>query len=292
MLNRKVIRKLSLVLILFVSISVNAQKSDSTKTILDSTKNSKVKKESDDVEKKSTDSTIIDTAKDTTKIEAEQADTLKNDTALVVVEDEESIETIEELSATFGKLTITTDPDSATVIFDDTEKGITPIIIDSITPGKHSLVIKKGGYFVKKVSVNTKIDTDSKLNFNLVKPATLVVLSTPEKAVVSLNDKMVGETPFTTKTLKPKEYKLSLQLVNRETIDTTILLENGAIDTLSFKFKTTSSTDTTIQSDSAVVAVDEAAEKEKRIKKILNFVSIGIFAAFTAIVLIIELSHN
>ncbi|MRR10601.1 TonB family protein, partial [bacterium] len=45
----------------------------------------------------------------------------------------------------FGSLKLTSQPDSAVVTIDRVERGTTPLVIDSIAPGKHQLAVSKKG---------------------------------------------------------------------------------------------------------------------------------------------------
>lgn len=211
-------------------------------------------------------------------------------------ENEMTEQTVDDKSVeadTLGILQVKTVPDSARLIFNGKEIGVTPFRIDNIKPGKHTLILKKSGHFVKKVSVNVKAGSNSEVEIKLSKPSTLVVNSQPEGAVVSLNGKMVGQTPYIDRKLKPQKYEITLQKSGFPVIDTVINLENNKADTLNFTLVEENTKKDEIKSTADEIINDAGEDEEKsKLSKVMNKVAIGIFAAFTAIILFIELNQN
>jgi hypothetical protein len=103
----------------------------------------------------------------------------------------------------YGRLSITTEPSQAEVLLDSAAKGQSPCIIDSVAPGPHTLIIKKKGYFGKKVSIDVPADSTIELPVALVAPAGLVVTTQPAGARVLLDGKEMGATPCENAKLKP-----------------------------------------------------------------------------------------
>lgn len=249
-----------------VSDSASASVADTAKlndTI--STKNVKVSEENSIVDSLKSD---IDSSKSSESETAEISDT--------VVE--------------YGEVTISSNPESTSLYFDDELKGYTPITIDSILPGKHVLKLKRSGYYVKKASLNIKAGSSANINFDLIKPSTLKIGSSISNAVISLNGKMVGQTPFENEKLKPGKYEVSLQVPGFEMQDTTLTLSSGSVDSLYFSFGESVETKSE-QQESKSEEKNEPKEKTK-LQKVLNKVAIGVFAAFTALILLIELNQN
>lgn len=277
-----------LMLILFTSVLIAEDTIDSTK----------ISKEADAVETTVVKEDSVISQKDTlqNKVAEKSVDldsTILKD-SVASLEEDTSVTNIEE-AVMYGKLTVSSTPESASLFFDDEFRGVTPIIIDSINPGKHSLKLKKSGHYVKKASLNIKPSSSADIKFDLIKPATLTISSTPEKAVVSLNGKMVGQTPFKDSKLKPKKYEVSIQSPGFPAQDTIITLQSGAEDSLSFIFGKEKSVEEKTSNkidDAGNETPNEETEEKTKIEKVLNKVAIGVFAAFTALILLIELKQN
>lgn len=234
-----------------------------------------------------------DVAEDTISNDSINSEVVENDSVskeTEIVEEDEDIAELDsmEQDSKFGKISVTTKPESTSLYFDGNLIGVTPVTIDSILPGKHTIKLKKNGYYVKKATLNIKEGSSSDINFDLIKPATLKIVSTPENAVISLNGKMVGQTPFDNSKLKPGKYEISIQSPGFAAQDTTLNLTSGSIDSLFFTFG--EPVDTVQEADTE--SSEGEPQEKSRIEKVLNKVAIGIFAAFTALILLIELNHN
>lgn len=285
------LKRIFIALLLFSLINAQ-EKSDSTiasqdsVTVADSGINTSVSQ----VESSLKDSAVVeetDSTDENMPALTESDDEIVDDS--LSFEEKGDIEDTVSQAESFGKITISSNPESTSLFFDDELKGVTPILIDSIVPGKHIIKLKRSGYYVKKAAINIKAGSSAEINFDLIKPATLKINSTPDKAVISLNGKMVGQTPFQDSKLKPGKYEVSVQVAGYEAQDTTITLGNGREDALTFSFGEVKDTTTLKQEKGDTESVPE--EKSK-IEKVLNKVAIGIFVAFTALILLIELSHN
>ncbi|MFZ2025464.1 MAG: PEGA domain-containing protein [Microgenomates group bacterium] len=60
---------------------------------------------------------------------------------------------LEKISGKKSEISVTTMPDSATVLLDDETKGMTPIIIPDITPGSHTITITSQGFLTRTMKV-------------------------------------------------------------------------------------------------------------------------------------------
>jgi len=60
---------------------------------------------------------------------------------------------LEKISGSRGELSVTTIPDSATVLLDDQMKGMTPINIPDITPGSHTITVASQGFVTRTLKV-------------------------------------------------------------------------------------------------------------------------------------------
>lgn len=107
-----------------------------------------------------------------------------------------------------GILEITTTPQEAIVIIDDITIGKTPVSIDSLNEGGHTLIIKLSGY----EDVTESIIYNNKKNYNYnydLKDieGTININSTPSNATVFLDGNKRGDTPLTLNNIsKGKHY--------------------------------------------------------------------------------------
>lgn len=60
---------------------------------------------------------------------------------------------LEKISGKNSEVSVTTTPDSATVLFDDDVKGITPITIPDVSPGSHTITITSQGFVTRTEKV-------------------------------------------------------------------------------------------------------------------------------------------
>mgnify|MGYP001613560994 CR=1 FL=1 len=93
------------------------------------------------------------------------------------------------------ELSVITNPDGATVVVDDTTRGVTPLTMQDIDVGEHSLTIASPGFLTRTMKI--KLTTGFKLIANL-KLALSTIGGQPEEASVSAE---VSRTP--TPTTKP-----------------------------------------------------------------------------------------
>jgi hypothetical protein len=134
----------------------------------------------------------------------------------------------------FGKIKVTTAPETADVSIDSVAKGSSPLILDSLKPGPHVLIIKQKGYFGKKVSVDVAPDSTLAVDVALVKPAVLVIASVPAGAAVFLDGKESGVTPCEIARVKPGEHVLRFEKDQFLAFEKTVTATEGKTDSLSF----------------------------------------------------------
>ena len=182
-----------------------------------------------------------------------------------------------------GKLHITSQPDSSQVIVDSTIQGIAPFSLDSVAPGMHTIIVKKKGYFVKKMSVIVRPRATEEIAVFLLKPGSVFVKSDPAGAQCFIDGKESGKTPCEIAKLKPGDYDLSLELMDRTAQTRRIAIAESKCDTLSFSLPFT-------QAYLDSVAAFKKAEKEKisRKKRTRNYLVAGVFGAFAIAILIME----
>lgn len=134
----------------------------------------------------------------------------------------------------FGRISVTTVPESAEVAVDSIARGGSPCTVDSLLPGIHVVIIKRKGYFGKKVIVEVTADSTLAVDVALVKPGVFIVTSDPQGARVFIDGKESGVTPYENAKMKPGDHVLRLEKEQFLTLEKTVVSAEGKTDTLSF----------------------------------------------------------
>jgi hypothetical protein len=62
---------------------------------------------------------------------------------------------LEKITSKLSELSVTTNPDGATVLVDDVIKGVTPLSLQDITPGDHNVSITSVGFVTRTLKIKT-----------------------------------------------------------------------------------------------------------------------------------------
>lgn len=96
-----------------------------------------------------------------------------------------------------GDLDLTSDPPGATVKLDDREVGKTPLTLERLPVGEHTLELNKDGILGARSQITIAANTLEKLNLKLDRlKGKLTVFSDPRDTTVALDGKEVGTTPL------------------------------------------------------------------------------------------------
>ena len=183
----------------------------------------------------------------------------------------------------FARLILRSQPDSAAIVIDSTDKGWTPATIDSVSPGKHVIFFKKKGYFAKKITATIAPDSLQEISVVLIKLGCLVVKSEPTGALLFIDDKEVGATPYENAKLKPGNYTLRLSLEKHETVERSVTVAETGCDTLSINLPISKA-----YTDSVDRAKKAAVAKQRKFKKTVDLIAIGTFLVFGTVIFLIE----
>ncbi|NLD99577.1 MAG: PEGA domain-containing protein [Fibrobacter sp.] len=208
----------------------------------------------------STDSTVQKLSADTNKIVPEKASEIN----------QKQLKTIK----------INSEPSGATVIVDDSTRGISPVILQ-LEPGNHQIVLRKKGFYLKRAEFVVDSLSPEELVLTLQQPGSLLIKSEPAGAEVLIDGQNQGVTPILQKQLKPGNYPIKIQLTDYEPIEKEIELKSGASDTLNFVLKHTAS-----YIDSVTAVTSRKKQFEKRLH--LGIVG-GVFLIFGLVLLGMEI---
>lgn len=62
---------------------------------------------------------------------------------------------LEKISSKLSELSVTTNPDGATVLVDDTTRGVTPVSISDVIPGDHTVTVTSVGFLTRTLKIRT-----------------------------------------------------------------------------------------------------------------------------------------
>lgn len=108
-----------------------------------------------------------------------------------------------------GALSITGSPKGALVTIDDEPYDSIPCKIDSLIIGSHKIEISKTGYNPESFYVDIAENEHVEKNIELKSVADITITTKPQDAIIYINGKEVGKTPYTA-TFISGEYELKL----------------------------------------------------------------------------------
>jgi hypothetical protein len=181
-----------------------------------------------------------------------------------------------------GRLSIVSTPPQAEVNVDSIPKGVSPVVVDSLAPGTHVIIVKAMGYFGKKVIVDVPADTTVDLAVTLVAPAHLVVMSDPPGAAALMDGKQIGTTPCDNPGIKPGTHALKFSKAGYFTLEKQVALTEGKTDTVSVMLRPVPQT-------GAALKQPVAPPKKTGFDRVAALAAAGAFVVFAAILLGVEL---
>jgi hypothetical protein len=154
----------------------------------------------------------------------------------LVVEDRIPQKVEVSLSSDTATLVVRSEPAGAVVQVNGVSRGVTPCEVDEIPAGITMIKLSKEGYAPHQESINLRIGDRHEVQAVLEGlPATLEVVSIPEKARVYFNDQLRGTTPHTARNLEPGTYRVRVELPGYETDARTIPIEANETKTEEFR---------------------------------------------------------
>jgi hypothetical protein len=188
-------------------------------------------------------------------------------------------------TAQLFSLKIVTEPESVSVLLDDTVKGFSPCTLSGVMPGGHVVTLKKSGYYLKKAEISVDSATPPELSFVLLKPAFLRVTSDPAGAKLFIDEKNEGTTPYENDKVKPGDHSIKVELKQFASAERSIAVKSGGRDTVYFSLEHTQ-----VYRDS-VETVLRTAEKLRKDRFTFTVVS-AIFCLAAILLITIEANSN
>jgi hypothetical protein len=132
------------------------------------------------------------------------------------------------LTATTGSLSVNSSPSKATIILDGTARGTTPTILNGISVGSHTLVLKKSGYNDYSTTVTVSSGTTTSISPTLTAtPGSISVRSTPSGATIVLDGMTKGTTPSTLNGISVGSHTLVLKKSGYNDYSTSVTVSSG-----------------------------------------------------------------
>jgi len=118
-----------------------------------------------------------------------------------------------DLLSNSGSLDVSSEPAGARIRLNGIEMGATPKALKAIPPGDNEIELQLTGYALYKQAF--KIDAGQVLPMSVELtplPASLTIVSTPEKAKIYIDDQLRGEAPITIQGIEPGTYRIRAKL--------------------------------------------------------------------------------
>jgi hypothetical protein len=139
-----------------------------------------------------------------------------------------------------GKLEVTSVPKSAAVSVDGRSAGNTPVVLDMVQPGEHSVKVRLQGYAEYSTTARITAGSTTKVEANL-NPlvGSLEVISKPAGAAVKVDGiAQDGITPLTVKNLRQGEHTVDVEKAAYEPYSTKVQVITGNTSTVIAMLKT------------------------------------------------------
>jgi hypothetical protein len=137
-----------------------------------------------------------------------------------------------------GSVRVTSTPSLATVYLDNVNKGTTPLTLDDVRAGSHSILLRKTGYNDFMTSINVISGKTATVTATLTllnqKTGTLNIKSIPSGATISLDGVNKGSTPMTISNSIAGLHALILKKTGYYDYKTNVLVVAGRTTNVSF----------------------------------------------------------
>ncbi len=149
--------------------------------------------------------------------------------------DRKPVHVVADLVSNTAKLVVTSEPAGAEIRINGIAVGTTPATIEDVVSGETDIKISKRGYAPFSQRLTLEATRSYRFNPQLeALPSGLTVMSTPEGAEVTIDNKPVGTTPLTLTNLKEGAHQIEVSLPGYETASKNLYLEPALNDRVEF----------------------------------------------------------
>ena len=144
-----------------------------------------------------------------------------------------------------GSISVSSTPSGASVNLDGWDKGMTPVTLEQVKAGSHTLTLKKAGYYDATQTVLVSGGAVAQVAITLVPQGqppsgagtgTLTIRSAPEGASVYLDGEKLGTTPLTVPGVKAGAHRVLLTLQGYPDNSQTVEISSGSEKEMSVDF--------------------------------------------------------
>ncbi|TAL25694.1 MAG: PEGA domain-containing protein [Nitrospirae bacterium] len=132
-------------------------------------------------------------------------------TVKAIVKGKEVTEANIRLSPVIYSVKIFSSPENAEVFWDETARGVTPVVIENVTAGVHKIRIVKEAHEEQKDTVDVQIPVTEKTYRLTPHTGSLGIKTDPAGAEVIIDNKNIGITPLSVSALPVRQYIIRLQ---------------------------------------------------------------------------------
>ncbi|MFA6715900.1 MAG: PEGA domain-containing protein [Victivallales bacterium] len=141
------------------------------------------------------------------------------------------------LESDIGVLVLKTEPSRAKVYIDDKICGFTPYKTE-LQEGRHNVRVKLNGFAEAKSAVDIVRDKTTDKTIKLIRlPGSFEFRSSPEGAVVYINNRSYGKTPLTVPDLQSGKYKVRVEKSGFDSISRDAYITEGRTNVVEFTLK-------------------------------------------------------
>jgi hypothetical protein len=101
-----------------------------------------------------------------------------------------------DLNPLYGKIDVQSKPDNSDIYLDGNLVGRTPMVIENVTKGFHTIKIQKNDFSTMEDVINISAGSVYNYTKNIEQLATLEIKSNPEKVRINIDDKLFLKTPW------------------------------------------------------------------------------------------------
>ena len=142
-----------------------------------------------------------------------------------------------ELKKGLGACTIDSDPPAAEIYLDDELIGKSPLILDTLTSGKHLLTARAPGYLEHRQEISIAVNERTSVKVKLMKFGGIYISSDPAGSDVSIGRDKMGTTPLHLPETEPGKYQIALRHPGYKKHEFTTETHSGVIDTFRFELR-------------------------------------------------------
>lgn len=157
--------------------------------------------------------------------------------------DRTPVRVFSELISNTAQLDVTSEPEGAEVRINGILAGETPLRVEEVQAGESDVKVSKRGYTPYQIRMIFEATKPYKISTKLeALPSGLTVISSPEGARITIDNKVIGEAPITLENMKEGPHEITATMEGFATKTKSIYLEPDLNDSVEFNMVKNSGT--------------------------------------------------